>query len=185
MSSLPNSLFAPSSGFRHDTRFGTSTDASLSRTPSEEAYDEGYAKGFEAATEQARAEAVELDAARGRIETAFARLAEAEGLRLEERLRETVMALCEQALAPLTQDPDALAGRVHKALSALRRAEDERVLRLHPDDMNLISDRLPDNLNIETDPSMTRGEIRIETAEGGVEDGPEQWRRVLEEALSL
>ncbi len=185
MSSLPSSLFSPTTGFRQDTRFGTRADASLRKTPSEEAYEEGYAKGFDAASEQAKAEAVELAAAQGRIETAFERLGEAEGLRLEERLRETVMALCEQALAPLASDPEVLAGRVHKALSALRRAEDERVLRLHPDDLKLVSDRLPESLKVEPDQSMARGEIRVETADGGIEDGPEQWRRVLEEALSL
>ena len=185
MSRLPTSLFMESSGFRQDMRFEDAVNAAHDKTPVELAYDEGYARGFEAATMQAKAEALDLAAAQERIESAFHRLNEADGLRFEERLRETVLALCEAVLATFAHDPDALTARIHKALALLRRAEDERVLRLHPDDYELISHRLPDGLRVEPDPSMVRGELRVETGEGGVEDGPEQWRRVLQEALSL
>jgi len=185
MSRLPPSLFVPGSGFRQDTRFEGEVSVTRDQTPAELAYDEGYAQGLEAATAQAQAEARELAAAQERIESTFERLSEADGLRLEERLRETVLALCQTVLATLAHDPDALTGRIHKALALLRRAEDERVLRLHPDDHALVSHRLPQGLRFEPDPSMVRGELRIETGEGGIEDGPEQWRRTLQEALSL
>lgn len=188
MSSLPETLFAPGGGFTPDIRFGAElavADPVREHDPAEAAYAEGYARGFDDAAAQAKADAVERDAARGKIETAFERLAESEGLRLEERLRETVLALCEQALAPLAMDPDALADRVAKALALLRRTEDERVLRLHPDDLALLAGRLSDGIKVEPDPTLGRGELRVETAEGGLEDGPEHWRRVLSEALGL
>lgn len=189
MSSLPAELFAAGGGFRPDPRFGaTPVPPPVEKTvadPVETAFDDGYAKGFEDAAAQAAAQAKEADAARARIESAFERLDEAEGLKLEQRLRETILMLCEETLAPLTTDPDALAGRVAKALALLRRSTDEQVVRLHPDDLALIADRLADGIRTEADPAMVRGELRVETADGGLEEGPEQWRRTLSEALGL
>lgn len=188
MSSLPDALFAPSGGFTVDARFGASLNPgnrAVAEDPAETAYSEGYVRGFEDATAQAKAQAEEDAAATKRIEGTFERMSEAEALKLEERLRETVLALCEHTLAPLATDIDALTTRISKALSALRRSEDERVLRLHPDDLALLASRLPEGIKTEADPSLARGELRVETAEGGLEDGPEQWRRALAEALSL
>ncbi len=188
MSSLPDALFAPRGGFTADARFGAfaaSDNRAVAKDPAEAAFSEGYAQGFEDASAQAMSQAEQDAAARGKIETAFERLAEAEGLRLEERLRETVLALCEHTLAPLATDLDALTTRITRALAALRRSEDERMLRLHPDDLALLAGRLPDGVKVEADSSLARGELRVETAEGGLEDGPEQWRRALAEALAL
>lgn len=189
MSSLPRDLLEPRGGFARDLRFAPAmiadTPERVTDDPVSRAYADGYMKGAEEALETARANAAEEAAARGKIETAFDRLSETESQRLEERLRETVLALCESALAPLAIDPDGLAARIRKALDLLRRAEDDRILRLHPDDLALVAGRLPDGLKIEPDPALPRGELRIETSEGGVEDGPEQWRRTIAEALRL
>mgnify|MGYP004552044967 CR=1 FL=1 len=43
--------------------------------------------------------------------------------------------------------------------------------------------RLPAGLDCAPDPGVERGGLRIETADGGVEDGPGQWRRILAEAF--
>jgi flagellar assembly protein FliH len=59
------------------------------------------------------------------------------------------------------------------------------VVHLHPDDLMLVADRLSDSIRVEPDPAMTRGQLLVETAEGGLEDGPDQWRRALSEALGL
>jgi flagellar assembly protein FliH len=56
---------------------------------------------------------------------------------------------------------------------------------LHPADSVLLADRLPEGTRVEPDATLERGELRFETAEGGVEDGPGQWRRALCEALGL
>lgn len=187
MSSLPQSLFEPGQGFSRDARFAplVLVEAPAERTddPVARAYAEGYAKGTEEAGAQARADAAREMAARGKIEVAFERLAEADALRLEERLRETILVLCDQVLAPLAIDPESLSTRIRKALGMFRRAEDERVLRLNPQDLALVSGHLPGDLKVEADAALERGEIRVETADGGVEDGPQQWRRILAEAL--
>lgn len=189
MSDLVAALAAAGgSGFRADSRFAGAIGADLTMrrpNPAEGAYSEGYGKGFEDGVAQATAHAQQDAAARDRIELGLGRLAEDEEQRFEERLRETVLALCERTLAPLAADPEVLAIRVNNALSLLRRSEDERTLRMNPEDLALVEGRLPEHLRIEPDPALERGELRIETPEGGVEDGPGQWRRALEEALGL
>ncbi len=187
MSSLPQSLFEPGRGFSRDARFAPLEPAEVpgdrADDPVARAYADGYAKGAEEAGAQAQADTAREMAARGKIEAAFERLAESDTLRLEERLRETILLLCEQAVAPLAIDPEGLSLRIRKALALLRRAEDERVLRLNPQDIALVSGHLPDDLKVEADAALERGEIRVETADGGIEDGPQQWRRILTEAL--
>jgi flagellar assembly protein FliH len=66
----------------------------------------------------------------------------------------------------------------------LARIDDERVIRLHPDDLTLVAPRLSGGWEVQPDPALTRGAIRIEARNGGVEDGPEQWRQAIEEVLS-
>ena len=68
-------------------------------------------------------------------------------------------------------------------MTMLRRTQDERRVLLNPDDVLLVEARLPQGLEIEADPSVERGALRIETADGGIEDGPSQWRRILAEAF--
>lgn len=187
MSSLPQSLFEPGKGFAQDARFAPplSFETVLKRPddPIAKAFADGYARGTADAEANAEVKAAEESEARGKIEAAFERFGEQDALQLEERLRETVLLLCEQAMAPLAIDPDGLTARIKKALSMLRRAEDERVLRLHPDDIELIAGRLPEDLKVEPEATLERGELRVETLDGGVEDGPQQWRRVLAEAF--
>lgn len=190
MSSLPAQLFETRGGFRPDWRFGAGSmdepdNAAPVEDPLDVAFAEGYAKGSHDAAALAEQNAREADAARGKIETAFERLADEQTVELERRLRETILMLCEQTLAPLTTDPEALTRRINTALGLLRRNQDERVVRLHPDDLALIADRLSENIRVEPDPTMTRGQLLVETAEGGLEDGPDEWRRALAEALGL
>ncbi len=81
-------------------------------------------------------------------------------------------------------DPAALAARVERAAAMLARADDERLLRLHPDDLALVAARLPEGLEALPDPALERGALRIESTAGGVEDGPSHWRRAIAEALA-
>ena len=61
----------------------------------------------------------------------------------------------------------------------------ERVLRLHPEDFKLIARQLPADLEVLPDAALERGALRVESANGGVEDGPAHWRRAIAEALGL
>jgi flagellar assembly protein FliH len=192
MSSLPLALLGKRPEFARDGRFAglfgappaaEAAEPELERDPVAEAYARGYAEGAAHAAEDARLAEQTRDAARSAIELAFARLNTDDAAQLSERLRQTVLALCEAAVLPLALDTEGLAVRVERAVGMLQRAQDERVVRLHPEDLVLIGARLPAALTVEADPSVERGGLRIETADGGVEDGPSHWRRTLTEAF--
>lgn len=151
--------------------------------PVAEAFEAGYAEG----AAQARASEHDREATenteRRAIELAFARFDSDSAALLQDRLTDAVVAICQRMAGEIALDPDRLAARVEAASAMLRRRHDERLVRLHPDDMVLIAGRIPTGLRIEPDPSLGRGQLRVETADGGVEDGPEQWRAALAEAL--
>ena len=86
-------------------------------------------------------------------------------------------------MLPLALDAEGLAARILAAVAMLRRTQDERRVLLNPDDLLLLEGRLPAGFEVEADPSVERGGLRIETADGGIEDGPSQWRRILAEAF--
>lgn len=196
MSELPRLSFdtlGGSSGFRTDARFTTASEHAYpmpNPVPEDEpedplavAFAEGYAAGAAQAHAEAERQTEAEAAARELLALSFERLDRdlAEELRL--RLRDTVAALCETAIAPLALDDDALVRRVERAVSMLSRADDERLIRLHPDDLALVAPRLSADWQVLADATLERGAVRVESTQGGVEDGPEQWRRAIAEAL--
>lgn len=178
-------------GFAADARFSLAAHRATSEPepaepepdPLAEAWARGHAEGLAEARAEAAAARIAADAARARFAFAFERLdAElAEGLRL--KLRDTVVALCEATLAPLVIEPQALARRVAAAAALFQRIDDERVIRLHPDDLAVVGPLLPAEWSFRPDAALAAGTIRVETADGGAEDGPAEWRRALVEAL--
>lgn len=145
------------------------------------AFAEGYAAGRDEAAAQAEATAH----ARERLEFSFARLDAELAETLRDRLHAAVTALCESALHPLALDRDALRQRVEVAVAMFVRADDERLIRLHPDDLAMAGDWLAADWKFLPDPALDRGALRVETSGGGIEDGPAQWRIAIEEALLL
>lgn len=184
---------AQSQGFTLDPRFAripVAPPAEFAAMPEPEREDpieraraDGFAAGQAAALAQAQADAAAQDAARHRIESALRAMDAAQIDALEQRLRQTVLALCEAVLADAAIDPAALEQRVRRAAQMLARAEDARVIRLHPEDLALVGQHLPEDWHCEPDSSLERGAVRVDGALGGVEDGPLQWRRAVEEAL--
>ena len=102
---------------------------------------------------------------------------------LRETLRATVHALCDDAVLPLALDCEALARRIELAAAMLQRKHDQRVIHIHPEDLALVRDSVPPELELRADASIERGGLRVETDDGGVEDGPQQWRRAIAEAF--
>ena len=187
MSSIPFAALSASTGFAADPRFFAGAAAMPAHDPEAEQaslWAAGHAAGRAEAEAEYATILAERQAAQEKLRLTIARLdAEQEEL-LRQRLYATIEALCEAALAPLQLDADALLARVHRAAAMLARADDERVLRLHPDDLALIGEALPEGLETRTDPALERGALRLETANGGVEDGPAHWRRAIAEAIS-
>lgn len=174
-------------GFSVDPRFVptlTSPHNLVPADPIAEAHAEGYAAGFIEAEAAGAIRLEEALAARGKIELAFARVDADVNEGLNRRLQQTVATLCGEVFAVAARDPDHLAKRIDAAAALLARAEDGRVLRLHPDDMALLADALPEGLPVEPDPALTPGSLRIEGTAGGIADGPEDWQRTLAGALA-
>ncbi|MCJ2178257.1 FliH/SctL family protein [Novosphingobium album (ex Hu et al. 2023)] len=151
--------------------------------PVAEAFAQGFSAGHEHAQSEAEARAAADAAAFEGLKLAFGRLDATLEEELRLRLRDTVVALCEAALAPLAIDEDALVRRITRAASMLARADDERLIRLHPDDIKLIAPRLSREWHVKADPTLERGTVRIDSQNGGVEDGPATWRLAITEAM--
>lgn len=185
MSSVPLTALSGSAGFQSDFRFNPGpVQPAAPDDPVASAWKDGHAAGRAEARAQARAEIDAREAARERIALRLARLDAELAETMRQRLLGTVTALCETAIAPLALDRDALARRVATASAMLSRADDDKVLRLHPEDLALVAKQLPKQLEVIADSALDRGALRIETAAGGVEDGPAHWRRAIGEALS-
>lgn len=185
MSDLALLALGAAVGFRSDPRFTPLPAHEADSTdPLARAWSEGYAAGLAEARAEVAARAEADAAARGRIELALARLDAEQAEAMRQRLLTVVEMLCEAAIAPLALDREALAARVARAAAMLARADDDKVLRLHPEDLALIASNLPEGLETLADPGLERGALRLETASGGVEDGPAHWRRAIAEALN-
>lgn len=176
-------------GFTADLRFAANGASGppkqvLAADPLGDAWAEGFAQGADQArAEAAQAAAIEAEARDG-LSLSFARFDSEMAEVLRHRIIETICALFDATMLPIAPDADMLTARVERAVAMLARADDERVIRLNPDDFKLINTRLPSEWVVEADAAMPRGHLRVETANGGVEDGPAQWRRALAEAMA-
>lgn len=179
-------------GFSRDPRFASGSAAAVPAPPVVEvedpiatAFAQGFAAGSNEAMEAAEQAAYAAAEAREKLDFSFAKLDADLAEQLRHKLLETVTALCESVLHPLALDADALSRRVETAVSMFTRADDERVIRLHPDDLALVLGKLPADWQFIPDAALERGALRVETSSGGVEDGPSQWREAITEALRL
>ncbi len=182
---LPLASLGATTGFRTDTRFALAPGPphAAPQDPLALAWAEGFAAGANEARAQAQDQACRDAVAREALTLAFTRLDAELAETLRQRLHDTVAALCQAALAPLALNEDALLRRIERATAMFARADDERVIRLHPDDLALISARIGEDWEILPDPALERGALRVETASGGAEDGPAQWRLAIAEAM--
>jgi len=151
---------------------------------SEKAYTLGYQDGVETARASFEEQLQTERAGRAAIELAFARLDEENQRLLRDRIVATVHALCEEAVLPLALDVEGLSKRVQAAVAMLQRKHDQRLVHIHPDDLALVKNSLSTEIELIADPSVERGGLRVETDDGGVEDGPQQWRRALAEVFA-
>jgi flagellar assembly protein FliH len=158
--------------------------------PIEAARAEAYARGFAEGAAEAQAQASATASSHSNLALSFARIDAEMAERLRQRLIDTVLALCESCLKPLATDKKALARRVDKAVGMFVRADDDTLIRLHPEDLAAVRELLPTDWAFAEDANLARGALRVETRSrgvdgGGVEDGPEQWRKAIAQALDL
>ena len=102
---------------------------------------------------------------------------------LESRMREAVVSLCRQVIDDCPIDPDRLAARIQTAVRLFAVGHNKKTVEVSPADFKLLGGLLPAEWTLVANVDMGRGAIRVLTPEGGVEDGPEQWKLALEEAI--
>jgi len=186
MSRIAYSSLGKPGGFTPSARYARAVLEEAPATPVDsaaEAYRSGFEDGQISAKADAEAQLSRERAERAAIELAFARFDMESAQALRESLRTTVHALCDEAVLPLALDSEALASRIEVAAAMLQRKHDQRIIHIHPEDLTLVRDSVPPELELRPDATIERGGLRVETDDGGVEDGPQQWRRAIAEAF--
>lgn len=159
------------------------TDAGGFIDPIKAAHDMGFAEGkvaglAEAAADNARDHAL--------IEAITAELRAAGQLdreRLAAQLRQTVMLLVSRLIGEAGISGELLAKRVAAATEMLADSAESALLRVNPDDLALLEDRLPKTLFAAGDATIERGSFVLESASTIVEDGPDLWLEQLGQAI--
>lgn len=175
-------------GFCADPRYG-GTVQQVAEVDSDPALDKALADAFAAGEKQAReaaaADYAAQDKVREKLRLSITKLDTQQQEKLSIRLAETVAALCEETLAPLALDRDALERRCAAAAHLLGDSIIDATLRLHPDDITMMGRDFAATWHMLPDPALERGTISFDTPEGCVVDGPAEWRFALKEALGL
>lgn len=102
---------------------------------------------------------------------------------IAKQLRDTVMALVTKLVGEAGIAPDRLAARVTAAADLLADSAESAILRVHPDDVALLKDRLPVAVFPVGDAAIERGGFVLESASTIVEDGPGLWLDQLAQAI--
>lgn len=145
---------------------------------------EGYAEGLAAAQRQFQAQA-EAEARDGHMVDSIAQALNARIDRqaMAEQLRQTVLMLVGKLVGEIGVDADRLTGRIEAAMDLLSDAKEAAMLRVHPDDVALLTERLPQTVFPVGDPNVERGGFVLESASTIVEDGPSLWLDQLAAAI--
>ena len=173
-------------GFSPDLNFAAPLpELSDEAQEAEEAVARSYSAGLAAGRVAAQNEFAETAEVHGALAAAFTRLDEAMQQQLAQRLAETVAALCEATMAPLTLDADALQRRCIRAAGMVGDGIIDASLRLHPDDIALLDRGFASTWHLVPDAMLERGTVVFDMVEGAVVDGPGEWHAALREALGL
>ena len=145
------------------------------------------ASGFEEGVASARA-LLDEDAARDRalLGALVAQLrdgAQFDRAAIATRLRQTVLHLVSALVGEIGVSEALLNARVASAAELLADVSEAAILRLHPDDVALVTGNLPDTIFPVGDSSVARGAFVLEAASTIVEDGPQAWLDQLAGAI--
>lgn len=151
--------------------------------PRAEALLAAFARGKAAGRAEAAAEAEDRAARHRALRLTFHALDEAALGVLAADLAATVLTLTEAVLGEVAVDRAGLLARCAEAARRIGGAAESLALHLNPEDIALIGDEGIAGWNIVPDPAIARGALRIESPEGAVSDGPEEWRRAIAAAV--
>lgn len=138
----------------------------------EQARMEAFAMGFdEGCRVTADGNAADVEA-RARLAEALEMLAPAPSGMLSTMLSATVVRLVEQIVGEVEIDIERLVQRCDIVASFIEDNDDKSALHLHPEDIALLEGE-EIGVQLVADNAMHRGCVRLETADGWVEDGPD------------
>ncbi|WP_278392683.1 FliH/SctL family protein [Sphingobium yanoikuyae] len=140
--------------------------------PIDEAHMAGFSQGFEEGYRAAGEDQANEIEARNRLTAALEMLAPAPSGSLSTMLSATVVRLVEQIVGEVQIDLDRLTQRCEAVAAFIDDSSDKSALHLHPDDVALLEGEQI-GVSLVSDKSMQRGCVRLETADGWVEDGPD------------
>lgn len=140
--------------------------------PIEEARMEAFTLGFDEGC-RVTAETHQADAdLRAQLSESLKLLAPAPSGMLSTMLSATVVRLVEQIVGEVEIDIERLLQRCESVAAFIEDNDDKGALHLHPDDIVLL-DGEQVGVKLVADKSLHRGCVRLETADGWVEDGPD------------
>lgn len=166
------SLYSAPPGAQTATMREASVHVEEESDPVEAARIDGFTLGFDEGCRVTRdSVAAENDAAH-RLAEALELLAPAPSGTLASMLSAAVIRLVEQIVGEVEIDAGLLQSRCDAVASMIEEGEKQGALHLHPDDLPLV-DHADLGVRIVADAQMKRGCVRLDTADGWIEDGPD------------
>lgn len=140
--------------------------------PVEQASAEGFAQGFDEGMRIATEGFAADEEAKARLARALEQIAPAANGALSSLLSAAVLRLVTQVVGTAGVDTALLTKRVEAVAAFIEEEQGRKSLRLHPDDIALLAGH-EFGFALSPDPALTRGSVRLDTAEGWIEDGPD------------
>lgn len=165
------SLFAEDHGFQGQAMHDAApemTDEDILEQARMEAFAQGFDEGCRVIGDGQAAEAE----ARNRLAEALEMLSPAPSGMLSTMLSATVVRLVEQIVGEVEIDIERLLQRCDTVAAFIEDNDEKGALHLHPEDIALLEGE-EIGVKLVADKAMHRGCVRLETADGWVEDGPD------------
>lgn len=140
--------------------------------PIDQAHAEGFAMGFEEGSRIAAEAAADDREAQIRLAEALEQLSPASSGTLATMLSATVVRLVGQIVGQVEVDVDVLRTRCEAVAAFIDEDDTKGALHVNPADLPLIAGA-DIAVQVVADPQLRRGCVRLDTADGWIEDGPD------------
>ena len=166
------SLYSAPPGAQTATMREASVHVDDEGDPVEAARIDGFTLGFDEGCRVTRDSLAAENDAVHRLAEALELLAPAPSGTLASMLSAAVIRLVEQIVGEVEIDAGLLQSRCDAVASMIEDGEKQGALHLHPDDLPMV-DHADLGVRIVADAQMKRGCVRLDTADGWIEDGPD------------
>lgn len=140
--------------------------------PLEQARADAFAEGFDAGMRVAAESAASDEGARARLSQTLQQLVPAANGVLSSLVSAAVLRIVTQIVGETAVDRDVLARRVEAVCAFIEEGQSSNSLHLNPDDIALL-DGHEFGFPLTANEGIARGSVRLATADGWIEDGPD------------